>query len=738
MSEHPEVPSDLQEARARHDELSRTIRTARYRYYVLSAPDLPDAEFDALVRELEAIEQAHPELRTPTSPTQQVGAPLDTAFPPVTHPRPMLSLDNAFSREELDAWSERVQRSLAVVTGSAGADRATSAQAEPEPEAPAPDGAGSVDELDETAVAEADPDDAPRIVYGCELKIDGVAIDLVYRDGVLSTAATRGDGTTGEDVTNQVLTIGSIPYRLHLDDPPALLEVRGEVYYPLEAFEAMNQARIERGEAAFMNPRNAASGALRQKDPEVTATRPLAVWCHGLGALEGIAFDTHAGAMATLASAGLPVAEESERYDDIDEVWSYVERWTAARHDVSYEIDGVVVKVDDLDQREQLGFTARAPRWAIAYKMPPVEQVTTLEAIEVNVGRTGKATPYAVLDPVLVAGTTITYATLHNEIQVHAKDVRVGDRVLVRRAGDVIPEVVGPVRSERPEGTEVWRMPADCPFCGEPLVRPEGEAHHFCENVDCPNRLRESLTHLASRGALDIEGLGEQTVDLLLAEGLVHDLADVFRLHEHRDELLALEKWGEKRVDNLLAGIEEGRQRPLDRVLVALNIRHLGPTYAKALVRALPNLHAIRDAEPEQLEVIEGIGPVIAHAVHAWFATPRNAQLVDELITLGITTDAEVADGEAGVAADLLAGWTVVVTGTLEGFTRDEAREALEARGAKVTGSVSGRTSVVVAGTDPGSKRDKAEAAGVPVVDEAAFRQLLEHGVLPDRDPDAD
>jgi DNA ligase (NAD+) len=748
VSERPEVPSDPQEARTRHDELSRAVRTARYRYYVLSAPDMPDAEFDALVRELEAIEEAHPELRTPTSPTQQVGAPLDTAFPPVVHPEPMLSLDNAFSREELAAWSERVQRVLVAAKRSAEAGPAVASADPSEPPGPPADAAvadadpagpldAAVADADpagplDAAVADAVPADAPRVVYGCELKIDGVAIDLVYRHGVLATAATRGDGTTGEDVTNQVLTIDAIPYRLDLDDPPALLEVRGEVYYPLEAFEAMNEARIERGEAAFMNPRNAASGALRQKDPEVTRIRPLAVWCHGLGAVEGVAFDTHAEAMATLAAAGLPVAEESERHDDINAVWAYVERWTAARHDVSYEIDGVVVKVDDLAQRAQLGFTARAPRWAIAYKMAPVEQATTLEAIEVNVGRTGKATPYAVLDPVLVAGTTITYATLHNEIQVHAKDVRVGDRVLVRRAGDVIPEVVGPVRSERPEGTEVWHMPASCPFCGEPLVRPEGEAHHFCENVDCPNRLRESLAHLASRGALDIEGLGEQTVELLLAEGLVHDLADVFRLHERRDELLALEKWGEKRVDNLLAGIEEGRQRPLDRVLVALNIRHLGPTYAKLLVRALSSLHAIRAAEPEALEAIDGIGPVIAHAVHSWFSTPRNAQLVDELIALGITTDAEVADAAAGVDADLLAGWTVVVTGTLDGFTRDEAKEALESRGAKVTGGVSRRTSVVVAGTDPGSKRDKAEAAGVPVVDEAAFRHLLERGELPE------
>jgi DNA ligase (NAD+) len=685
----PHPPGDLAAARARHDELVRAIRDARYRYYVLSDPPMTDAEFDGLFQELLALEDAHPALVTPSSPSQQVGAPLDTAFPPFRHPQPMLSLDNAFSRAELDAWAQRVERALA------------------------PDGDGA------------------EVAYVCELKIDGVGINLLYRDGLLETAATRGDGTVGEDVTAQAMTIDDIPFRLQVDEVPTLLEVRGEVYYPLEAFERMNAARIERGEAAFMNPRNGASGALRQKDPEVTRQRPLSVWCHGLGTVEGKSFARHSAALAWLREAGLPTPLETAVLTTVDEVWDFVERWTAARHDVPFEIDGVVVKVDDLDQRERLGFTSRAPRWAIAYKMPPIEQETTLERIEVNVGRTGKATPYAVLDPVVVAGTRITFATLHNEIQVHAKDVREGDRVMVRRAGDVIPEVVGPVLSGRPAGTVPWSMPADCPFCGQPLVRPEGEAHHFCENVDCPNRLRESLTHLAGRGALDIEGLGEQTVDLLLEEGLVRDLADVFRLHEHRDALLGLEKWGEKRVDNLLAGIEQGRTRPLDRVLVALNIRHLGPTYAKTLVRALPSLEAIRSAAPEDLEAIEGIGPVIASAVHAWFATPRNAELVDDLVALDVTMEAEQAE-QAGAVADLLAGWTVVVTGTLERFSRDEAKDALEARGAKVTGSVSRRTSAVVAGDNPGSKLAKAEELGVPVLDEAAFEALLERGELPD------
>jgi DNA ligase (NAD+) len=679
---------DLVTVRARHDELARAIRDARYRYYVLSDPPMADAEFDHLFQELLELEAAHPTLVNSASPSQQVGAPVDTAFPPYRHPQPMLSLDNAFSREELDAWAQRVERVLG--------------------------------------------DDGGEVSYVCELKIDGVGINLVYRDGLLETAATRGNGTVGEDVTAQVLTIEDVPYRLRTDEVPSLLEVRGEVYYPLEAFETMNAARIERGEAAFMNPRNGASGALRQKDPEITRQRPLSVWCHGLGTVEGMTFPRHSEALAWLRAAGLPTPLETAVFDTVDEVWAFVARWTEARHDVPFEIDGVVVKVDHLDQREELGFTARAPRWAIAYKMPPVEQETTLERIELNVGRTGKATPYAVLDPVVVAGTRITYATLHNEIQVHAKDVRQGDRVMVRRAGDVIPEVVGPVLAKRPEGTTPWSMPEDCPFCGQPLVRPEGEAHHFCENVDCPNRLRESLAHLASRGALDIEGFGEQSVDLLLEEGLVRDLADVFRLRDHREALLGLEKWGEKRVDNLLAGIEEGRQRPLDRVLVGLNIRHLGPTYAKTLVRALPSLGAIRAATPADLEAIDGIGPVIAAAVHAWFTTPRNVELVDDLIALGITTEAEASD-QGGVDRQLLAGSTFVVTGTLEGFSRDEAKEALEARGAKVTGSVSRRTSAVVAGENPGSKLAKAEELGVPVLDEPAFRVLLERGELPER-----
>ena len=679
----PAVDADPARARDRHDELSRIVRDARYRYYVLSEPPMSDASFDAAVRELEAIEARHPGLAGPASPSREVGAPPDTAFAPVRHVEPMFSLDNVFDREGLEAWARRVARGL-------GEDAAVS--------------------------------------FTCELKIDGVAIDLVYRDGVLASAATRGDGVTGEDVTAQVMTIASEPYRLDVADAPALVEVRGEVHLPIAAFAAMNASRIEAGEPTFMNPRNATSGALRQKDPEVTRARPLAVWCHGTGALEGVAFARHSESLAWLASVGLPTAPETVVVDDVDAVWAFIERATAARHGYDVEIDGVVVKVDDTAQRDVLGFTARAPRWAVAYKMPPVEQETTLLAIEINVGRTGKVTPYAVLEPVLVAGTTITSATLHNEIQIHAKDVRVGDRVIVRRAGDVIPEVVGPVLSARRRGARRWTMPADCPFCGEPLVRPEGEAHHLCENIDCPNRLLESLDHLASRGALDIEGLGEQTVELLVSEGLVRDLADVFRLREHRDRLVALPQWGDKRVDRLLEGIEAGRTRPLDRVLVALNIRHLGPTAARSLVRALPSLTAIRAADETTLEEVDGIGPVIADAVRSWFATPRNARLVDELVALGVTSQAEDL---AAVSEGPLSGWTVVVTGTLAGFTRDQAHAALEERGARIASSVSARTTAVVAGAAPGSKRDKALALGVPVLDDEGFAHLLATGTLP-------
>jgi DNA ligase (NAD+) len=673
-------------ARARHDEIARAVREARYRYYVLSAPGLSDADFDALIRELEALEASHPELRTPDSPTQEVGAPLDEAFPPFHHLEPMASLDNVFSADDLRAWADRVQRSL--------------------------------------------PDQPVRWI--CELKIDGTAINLVYVEGRLSVAATRGTGAVGETITQQALTLDDVPYRLADDHPPAVIEVRGEVYYPVAAFERMNAERIERGEPAFMNPRNAASGALRQKDPSKVKERPLHLWVHGIGELRGREFATSSEFLAWARAAGLPVPDQTVAVDTFDAVWATIERFTEQRHQFGFEVDGVVVKVDDFGQRRQLGSTARAPRWAIAYKMPPIEQQTLLEAIEVNVGRTGKATPFAVLAPVAVSGVTITRATLHNEIQVRAKDVRVGDTVIVRRAGDVIPEVVGAVPEKRQPGSVEWSMPAACPSCGQPLVRPGTEAHHFCENVDCPNRIVESLTHLGSRGALDIEGLGERTVRLLRGMGLLGDLADVFRLPAHRDELAAIKGWGERSTQNLLAGIEAARTRPLERLLIALNIRHVGPTVAKDLARHLRTLDALRGASVELVAGIEGIGPTIASAVRAWFDTPRNAQLVDELVELGIRTDTDLPVAVAQSQLPL-AGRTFVITGTLERCSREELKAQLEELGAKVSGSVSKKTTALIAGEEAGSKLDKARDLGIVVLDETALARLLagDHSDLP-------
>ncbi|MDQ3931388.1 MAG: NAD-dependent DNA ligase LigA, partial [Actinomycetota bacterium] len=633
-----EIPS-LEEARLRHDELARKIHEANYRYYVLSDPALTDARYDELLRELAALEESYPELRTPSSPTQQVGTPRDTAFAEHRHLEQMLSLDNVFHVDELVAWSQRVERGLGRF---------------------------------------------PRCV--CELKADGVAISLTYRHGVLAVAATRGDGVIGEDVTHQVRTIRNIPYRLSLPFPPTVVEIRGEVYFPLASFEHMNAERIARGEAAFANPRNAASGALRQKDPAITATRPLAVLCHGLGPYEGVSFQTHSETLAWMRQAGLPVADETEIAPDLVTVVDYVERWVDKRHEPPYESDGVVVKVDSLAERAELGATSRAPRWAVAYKFPPVERETRLRDIQINVGRTGKITPFAVLEPVTVGGVTVSMATLHNEDQVAAKDVRPGDTVVVRRAGDVIPEVVGPVLSKRPADAQPWRMPAGCPFCGTALERPVGEANTFCPNIDCPQRLWGSLEHFASRGAMDIEGLGEETAKLLLDEGLVTDLADLFELTE--EQLLALPGFATKKALGLVAAIEAAKSRPLDRLLVALNIRHVGPTVAKTLARHFGSIDALMTASEQQIAAAPEIGPVIAFTLTSFFSVDRNRRLIERLKSAGVNTEAD-----RGRDADLLAGWTIVLTGAFEGLSRDEATEALESRGAKVTSNVSRRTS---------------------------------------------
>lgn len=673
------APRSFDAARARHDELVRIVRDARYRYYVLSEPTMSDAAFDALYGELEALEEEFPPLRTENSPTQEVGAPLDEAFPPFTHLEPMLSLDNAFSEEDVRAWWDRVLRHLPPGT---------------------------------------------QVQLVCELKIDGVGINCVYRNGILEVGATRGDGVLGETVTQQLLTLEDVPYRLKDDHPPEVIEVRGEVYYPLKAFQEMNAERIRNDEPAFMNPRNAASGALRQKDPTKVAERPLSLWVHSIGFISAGRFKSHFEFLNWARRVGLPVPEESRMVEGLDEALGFIRRTSEARHGFGFEVDGIVLKVDDLHLREVLGSTARAPRWAIAYKMAPVEEQTRLDTIEINVGRTGKVTPFAVMEPVVVAGVTISKATLHNETQIHLKDVREGDTVIVRRAGDVIPEVVGSVKEKRPAGAPVWRMPETCPFCDEPLVRPLGEANHFCENVDCPNRIRESLVHLASRGALDIKSLGAKTVDFLYEEGLLRDVADVFRLPLHRERLLAYKGWESRRVEALMEGIRDARSRPLERHLVALNIRHVGPSVAGELAAHLRTLTAIRSAPFEAIEAIEGIGSVIAASVRAWFDSPHNSELVRELVELGIRTDTDLPLRSAREELPL-SGSTFVLTGSLERFTREEAKARLEALGASVSGSVSGRTTAVFAGADPGTKLDRAREKGVAVYGEDQLVRLL-------------
>jgi DNA ligase (NAD+) len=667
--------------RQRVETLRSELEQHRYRYYVLSDPSVTDAEFDALLHELRELEEQHPELDHPDSPTHKVGAPPSGAFAAVAHRQRMLSLDNAFDRGSLQAWVDRVVRGL--------------------------DGA------------------TPR--FTCELKVDGVAISLVYTHGRLSQAVTRGDGRVGEDATPNVRTIAGIPTLLDLAEPPPLLEVRGEIYYPVAAFEEMNARREEAGEPRFANPRNAASGAMRQKDPHITAQRPLQVICHGVGAREGVEADSHSAFLRVMGAAGLPVAEETRTVAGFDEVWAFIEHWKAHRHDAGYEMDGVVVKVDDLGQQRRLGATSSAPRWAIAFKYPPEEQQTQLREIQVNVGRTGRVTPFAVLEPVLIAGSTIGMATLHNEDQLRLKDVRPGDTVIARKAGDVIPEVLGPVLGLRPPEVEAagpWEFPTHCPSCGSAFQRLEGEAQTFCPNVDCPARIHGSVEHYASRGAMDIEGLGEKTTRLLIDADLVRTVADLYRLTE--EDVLALEGFGVVSTRNLLAAIEASRSQPLERLIVGLNIRHVGPTVARLLARHFGDLASIRAAGAEDIAAVEGIGPVIAEALRRWLDTPRNAILLDELVELGVRTDTDDRKVDA-----TLAGWTVVITGGLERFTRDEAKQAVEDRGGKVTSSVSKKTSLVVVGVDAGSKAARAEELGVLMVDEAAFSGLLETGALP-------
>ncbi len=681
------VPPDV---RHRWDDLADQVRAHRFAYYLRDAPTISDGEFDELLRRLERLEQEHPGLRTPDSPTQQVGGSFSTDFAAVDHLERMLSLDNVFSAEEFQDWVERVRR-------DSGAD-------------------------------------ADQLAWLCELKVDGLAVDLVYERGRLVRAATRGDGRTGEDVTLNVRTLRDVPERL-TGQVPELIEVRGEVYFPIEAFADLNAALVEAGKAPFANPRNSAAGSLRQKDPRVTAGRGLRLVVHGLGARRGlealgIRLTRQSQAYELLAGWGLPVSTHTKVLGSVPEVLAYVELNREHRADVEHEIDGVVVKIDDLSLQRRLGSTSRAPRWAIAYKYPPQEVTTRLLDIRVNVGRTGRVTPYAVMEPVLVAGSTVEMATLHNAEEVRRKGVLIGDTVVLRKAGDVIPEVLGPVLGPdgaHPEDAREFVMPTACPSCGTELRRQrEADVDIRCPNTrSCPAQLRERLFHVAGRGAFDVEAMGWEAAQALLDTAVVTDEGDLFGLTE-ADLLrvpLFTRKDGELSANGvkLLANLEQAKRQPLWRVLVALSIRHVGPTAARALARELGSLDRIRDAEQDELADVDGVGPVIAEAVREWFEVDWHRDVVDGWRRAGV----RMADERDESAPRVLAGLTIVVTGSLDGFSRDQAKEAILARGGKASGSVSKKTSYVVVGESPGSKHEKAVQLGVPVLDEVGFRELL-------------
>jgi DNA ligase (NAD+) len=671
---------------------------------VLDSPLISDAEYDALMRELRELEERYPELRTPDSPTQHVGGAISTLFTAVEHLERLLSLDNVFTDPDLGAWADRAAR-----LGGTGP-------------------------------------------YLCELKIDGLAIDLVYRNGVLARAATRGDGRTGEDVTPNIRTISSIPARLSGSGYPAVLEVRGEVFLSAEAFGKLNESLLEAGKPAFANPRNSAAGSLRQKDPRVTATRALDAILHGIGRVEGSggdsisgsaagpgqsghlegAPDTQSGWYERLRGWGLPVSDLYKVVPDMAGVREYIAYYAEHRHDPAYEIDGVVVKIDQLEVQRQLGATSRAPRWAIAYKYPPEEVTTRLLDIRVNVGRTGRVTPFAVMAPVKVSGSTVEMATLHNADEVARKGVLIGDMVVLRKAGDVIPEVVGPVGDLRTGTERAFEFPVVCPECGTPLSREEDEVDWRCPNTrSCPAQLRERLFHVAGRGAFDIEVLGYEAVTALLDCGLVADEGDLFALTE--DQLATcpffVNKQGGLSMNSgkLLANLAEARSRPLWRILVALSIRHVGPTAARALAAEFGSLDAIMAAGADQLAAVEGVGPTIAESVVEWFGVDWHGAIVDKWRSAGVRLAEEGFD-PSRAAHRVLAGVTVVITGSLAESTRDEAAEAVRQAGGKVTASVSKKTDFVVAGENAGSKYDKAVELGVPVLDEAGFRVLLEQG----------
>ncbi|MDG9704791.1 NAD-dependent DNA ligase LigA [Streptomyces sp. DH37] len=708
-----EMVSPDSETRERHARLAREVDEHRFRYYV-TTPVISDAEFDALMRELQALEAEYPELATPDSPTQKVAGSYETEFTAVRHRERMLSLDNAFDDEELDSWADRIARELSGVPYH----------------------------------------------FLCELKVDGLAVNLTYEHGRLTRAATRGDGRTGEDITPNVRTIAQVPERLTGDRVPALVEIRGEVFIPMERFEELNARLVEAGKPAFANPRNAAAGSLRQKDPKITAERPLHMVVHGIGAREGFDIDRLSHAYELLREWGLPTAAHNRVVGSVEGVREFIAHYGANRHSVEHEIDGVVVKLDEIPLQGRLGSTSRAPRWAIAWKYPPEEVNTRLLDIKVSIGRTGRATPFAVVEPVTVAGSEVEFATLHNQDVVKAKGVLIGDTVALRKAGDVIPEILGPVVDLRDGSEREFVMPADCPECGTPLKpAKEGDVDLRCPNArSCPGQLRERLYYLAGRRCLDIEHFGYVAATALTqplepATPPLRDEGDLFDLTV--EQLLPIKslvldqdsglpkrdpKTGEEKVVTffanlkgepkknalaMLENIQAAKERPLARIIAGLSIRHVGPVAAEALAREFRSLDRIAEASEEELAATEGVGPTIAASLRAWFAEDWHREIVEKWRAAGVRMEEEGGDEEGPRP---LEGVTVVVTGTLQSYTRDGAKEALQNLGAKVTGSVSKKTDFVVAGDSPGSKYDKAVQLKVPILDDDGLAVLLEQG----------
>ena len=665
----------------RAEELRRELNYHNHRYYTLDDPVISDGQYDLLLRELREIETEHPELLTDDSPTQRVGGEPSSAFAEVEHSRPMLSLGNAFDFDELAAWHRRISGLL----------------------------------------------DGDAFDMVCELKIDGLAVNLTYEDGVLVQGATRGNGTTGEDVTRNLRTIRTIPLSLR-GEAPSRLEVRGEVYLPVDEFHRLNKGREERGEQLYANPRNTGAGTIRQLDPKVTAARNMQIWVYSLNSSEGTEhISSHWNALEWLGDVGFRINPNNKLCHTLEEVEDYYRYWLERRHDLPYEADGVVVKVSSLAMQEQLGVVGREPRWAIAYKFPAEQATTRLKQIVINVGRTGSLNPAAILEPVVVSGATVQHASLHNEEDIHRKDIRVGDTVIIERAGDVIPQVVGPVLAQRTGKEQVFRMPERCPECDTPVVKAEDDAMHRCPNSSCPAQFFELLKHFVGKNAADIDGLGERWCGILIEKGMVSDVAGLYGLE--KDKLLELDRMGDKLATRILANIEASKSRPLPRMLFALGMTHVGAEVADLLAQNYLGIRDLANATEEDLTAIEGIGPKIAESIIAWFQAPENQEVVEKLLTAGVKLKQDslpIAIAAVPSEGSPFGGLTFVVTGTLSAFSRKDAEAKIKELGGKVTSSVTKKTSYVVVGESPGSKVATAEKLGIPILDEDAFLRVLE------------